>query len=146
MAQTQRQHGGVERLPCPVRIVDMMGYAFGVGCCGGFGTTFVQSLRNNPSGHRLSGAFAAARSRAPHLGGTFAMWSGIFHCFECAVVKRHGDVEPARRNIIDAGICGFMTAGLLSVRHGPRAASMNAVMGGFMVVLVDLIFATSAPR
>mmetsp|Transcript_9805 Transcript_9805/g.17735 ORF Transcript_9805/g.17735 Transcript_9805/m.17735 type:complete len:141 (+) Transcript_9805:137-559(+) len=134
-----------QRLPCPQRVVDMMGYAFGVGCCGGFAYTFVHGLRNNPSGHRVSGAFGAARARAPQLGGTFAMWSGIFHCFECAVSKRHGDVEPQRRSVIDAGICGFLTAGLLSVRQGPRAASTNAVVGGLCVVLVDAIFASSAP-
>mmetsp|Transcript_7828 Transcript_7828/g.17189 ORF Transcript_7828/g.17189 Transcript_7828/m.17189 type:complete len:140 (+) Transcript_7828:85-504(+) len=133
------------RLPCPERVVDMMGYAFGVGSIGGFCYTFVHGLRNNPSGHRISGAFATARSRAPHLGGTFAMWSGIFHAFECGVTKRHGDVEPQRRSIVDAGICGFLTAGLLSVRQGPRAASTNAVVGGLCVVLVDVIFATSAP-
>eukprot|EP00434_Breviolum_minutum_P021337 symbB.v1.2.018827.t1/scaffold1516.1/size114181/15 len=81
------------RLPCPERIVDMVGFAFGVGSCGGFCMTFARSLRNFPKGHRLSGAFAAAQTRAPVLGSTFAMWSGLFHSFDCAVSQRHLDPQ-----------------------------------------------------
>ncbi|CAJ1417398.1 unnamed protein product [Effrenium voratum] len=84
------------RLPCPERIVDMVGFAFGVGCCGGFCMTFARSLRNFPKGHRLSGAFAAAQTRAPLLGSTFAMWSGLFHSFDCAVSQRHADPQGGR--------------------------------------------------
>merc|ERR1719203_1138026 len=126
------------RMPCPERIIDMAGFAFGVGCCGGFALTFAQSLRHNPAGHRLSGALAAAQTRAPNMGHTFALWSGLFHTFECAVSQRHANPDGARSSA-DAGMCGFLTAGVLSLRLGPKAASTNAVVGGLMVLFVDAI-------
>eukprot|EP00933_Yihiella_yeosuensis_P059906 TRINITY_DN6169_c1_g2_i1.p1 TRINITY_DN6169_c1_g2~~TRINITY_DN6169_c1_g2_i1.p1 ORF type:complete len:137 (-),score=19.51 TRINITY_DN6169_c1_g2_i1:90-500(-) len=126
-----------KRLPCPERIVDMVGFAFGVGCIGGFGLTFVNSLGNFPKGHKISGAFAAAQTRAPVLGSTFAMWSGLFHCFECAISRRHANPDGARSSV-DAAACGFLTAGLLSIRSGPKAAASSALMGAFCVGLVDV--------
>mmetsp|Transcript_13748 Transcript_13748/g.29986 ORF Transcript_13748/g.29986 Transcript_13748/m.29986 type:complete len:137 (+) Transcript_13748:75-485(+) len=125
------------RLPCPERIVDMVGFGFGMGACGGFAITFVRGLRDNPAGHRISGAFSTARYRAPQLGGTFAMWSGLFHLFECGVAQRHRDPNGARSSI-DGAICGFLTAGVLSFRSGPRLAAMNAMSGGFCILLVDV--------
>jgi len=132
-----------QRLPCPDRIIDMVGFAFGVGCCGGFGLTFVRGLRDYPKGHRMSGAFAAAQSRAPGLGGTFAMWSGLFHTFECAISQRHADPNGTRSSV-DAAMCGFLTAGVLSMRFGPRAASTNAVVGGALILFVDVITGTAS--
>mmetsp|Transcript_121610 Transcript_121610/g.190804 ORF Transcript_121610/g.190804 Transcript_121610/m.190804 type:complete len:136 (+) Transcript_121610:99-506(+) len=126
------------RVPCPERVIDMVGFAFGVGCCGGFGMTFARGLRDNPKGHRLSGAFSAAQARAPKLGSTFAIWSGFFHCFECAISQRHADPDGARSSV-DAAACGFLTAGLLSIRFGPVAAATNALVGGFCVALVDFV-------
>eukprot|EP00418_Pyrodinium_bahamense_P008083 CAMPEP_0179104214 /NCGR_PEP_ID=MMETSP0796-20121207/48330_1 /TAXON_ID=73915 /ORGANISM="Pyrodinium bahamense, Strain pbaha01" /LENGTH=136 /DNA_ID=CAMNT_0020802149 /DNA_START=107 /DNA_END=514 /DNA_ORIENTATION=- len=131
------------RLPCPERIVDMVGFAFGVGCCGGFGLTFARGLRDHPRGHRFSGAFAAAQARAPQLGSTFALWSGLFHAFECAVSQRHADPTGARSSV-DAAACGFLTAGVLSLRLGPAAAAVNAVVGGLCVVFVDVISGTAS--
>eukprot|EP00931_Biecheleriopsis_adriatica_P065543 TRINITY_DN40052_c0_g1_i1.p1 TRINITY_DN40052_c0_g1~~TRINITY_DN40052_c0_g1_i1.p1 ORF type:complete len:137 (-),score=21.56 TRINITY_DN40052_c0_g1_i1:65-475(-) len=131
-----------QRLPCPERIVDMVGFAFGVGACGGFGMTFARSLRDHPKGHRFSGALAAAQTRAPQLGSTFALWSGLFHCFECAVCQRHTNPQGPRSSV-DAAMCGFLTAGVLSMRNGPRAAAVNALMGGFCVVFVDVVSGTA---
>eukprot|EP00439_Symbiodinium_sp_Y106_P086424 s383_g33.t1 len=130
------------RLPCPERIIDMVGFAFGCGTLGGFGMTFTRSLRDHPKGHRFSGALAAAQARAPQLGSTFALWSGLFHAFECAVSQRHLDPQGARSSI-DAALCGFLTAGVLSVRQGPRVASMNAAVGAFCVALVDVVSGTA---
>ncbi|CAL1127103.1 unnamed protein product [Cladocopium goreaui] len=130
------------RLPCPERIVDMVGFAFGVGSCGGFCMTFVRSLRDFPKGHRLSGAFAAAQTRAPVLGSTFAMWSGLFHSFDCAVSQRHLDPQGARSSV-DAAFCGFLTAGVLSLRQGPRVASINAMFGAFCVAFIDVVSGTA---
>mmetsp|Transcript_64521 Transcript_64521/g.114707 ORF Transcript_64521/g.114707 Transcript_64521/m.114707 type:complete len:145 (+) Transcript_64521:92-526(+) len=124
------------RLPCPERIIDMVGSAFGIGCCGGFALTFVRGFRDHPKGHRLSGAFAQAQSRAPILGSTFAVWSGLFHAFECVISQRHPDPNTAR-SAADAAACGFLTAGLLSIRYGPRAASTNAVFGGIAVFMIE---------
>ncbi|CAK9004385.1 unnamed protein product [Durusdinium trenchii] len=129
---------GSRRLPCPERIVDMVGFAFGAGACGGFCMTFVRSLRNFPKGHRLAGAFAAAQTRAPQLASTFAMWSGLFHSFDCAVSQRHLDPQGARSSV-DAACCGFLTAGVLSLRQGPRAASLNALFGAFCVGFIDVV-------
>lgn len=126
------------RLPCPERVIDMVGFAFGAGSCGGFGLTFFRTLRDFPKGHRLSGAFRAAQSRAPQLGSTFAMWSGLFHSFDCVVSQRHSDPQGARSSV-DAAVCGFLTAGTLSLRSGPRVASMNAMVGAFCVAFIDIV-------
>eukprot|EP00440_Ansanella_granifera_P006548 gb/GFBE01007098.1/.p1 GENE.gb/GFBE01007098.1/~~gb/GFBE01007098.1/.p1 ORF type:complete len:123 (+),score=11.78 gb/GFBE01007098.1/:1-369(+) len=120
----------------------MVGFAFGVGACGGFCLTFARSLRDQPKGYRISGALSAARSRAPQLGSTFALWSGLFHSFECAVSQRHANPEGARSSV-DAAMCGFLTAGVLSMRQGPRAAALNALTGGFCVVFVDIVSGTA---
>mmetsp|Transcript_90160 Transcript_90160/g.160573 ORF Transcript_90160/g.160573 Transcript_90160/m.160573 type:complete len:139 (-) Transcript_90160:54-470(-) len=130
------------RLPCPERIIDMVGFAFGAGSVGGFGWTFANSLRDHPKGYRFSGALSAAQTRAPQLGSTFALWSGIFHCFECAVSQRHANPQGARSSV-DAAMCGFLTAGVLSMRNGPRSAASNAIVGGLCVMMVDVISGTA---
>eukprot|EP00929_Paragymnodinium_shiwhaense_P066908 TRINITY_DN33619_c0_g1_i1.p1 TRINITY_DN33619_c0_g1~~TRINITY_DN33619_c0_g1_i1.p1 ORF type:complete len:144 (-),score=9.94 TRINITY_DN33619_c0_g1_i1:76-507(-) len=128
------------RVACPERIIEMVGSAFGVGCCGGFCYNLATKWRDYPKGHRFAGAFAAAQTRAPQLATTFAMWSGIFHAFECVIEKRHGlPSDAVIRSPLDAGACGFLTAGLLSIRFGARAASTNAVVGGVCVLLVDQV-------
>merc|ERR1712224_856431 len=129
-------HRMERRQPCPERIIDMAGFAFGVGRCGGFCMTFARSLRHYPKGHRISGAFAAASTRAPQLASTFALWSGLFHTFECAISQRHRDPDGTR-TLTDAAACGFLTGGLLELRKGPRAAAVSACMCAFFVAVVD---------
>jgi len=51
------------REPCPDRIVEDLGSAFGMGCIGGFIWHFVKGYRNSPKGERLGGAMFSAKTR-----------------------------------------------------------------------------------
>jgi len=109
-----------------------MGGGFLLGCVGGGMFHFVKGYRNAPLGQRLSGAFAAARLRAPVLGGNFGVWGGLFSVYDCtlAAVRR-------REDSWNAIIAGFLTGGTLAVRAGPRAMLSNAVGGAVILALIE---------
>jgi len=81
------------REPCPDRIVEDLGGAFGMGAVGGFIWHFVKGARNSPAGDRFQGALYSARNRAPILGGNFAVWGGTFSSFDCSLqyIRRRDD-------------------------------------------------------
>ena len=74
------------REPCPYRILDDIGGAYAMGCVGGSIWHFVKGWRNAPKGSATSGAFEQVRVRAPVVGGNFAVWGGLFACFDCSLV------------------------------------------------------------
>lgn len=120
------------REPCPDRIVEDLGGAFGMGAVGGFVWHFIKGARNSPSGDRMSGAMYSARNRAPILGGNFAVWGGTFSCFDCSLqyVRRKDDHWNAIAS-------GFLTGGVLAARGGWKAASRNAVIGGVLLAIIE---------
>ncbi|KAG2551274.1 hypothetical protein PVAP13_9KG387900 [Panicum virgatum] len=69
------------REPCPDRIIDDVGGAFGMGA-------------NSPNGHRLAGGAASVRMLAPRAGGSFAVWGGLFSTFDCALVYALAKEDP----------------------------------------------------
>jgi import inner membrane translocase subunit TIM17 len=137
----------MSREPCPDRIVDDLGGAFGMGVVGGFVWHFGKGARNSPSGEKLNGAFYSARSRAPILGGNFAVWGGTFSTFDCSLqyVRRRDDHWNAIAS-------GFLTGGVLAARGGWKAASKNAVIGGVLLGIIEGVAAlivrgtSSTPR
>lgn len=78
---------GVEhsREPCPDRILDDIGAAFGLGAVGGGVIQAARGIYNSPSGlmNRSISAFDALRVHAPRTGGSFATWTGLFRYVEC---------------------------------------------------------------
>merc|ERR1712232_1067446 len=120
------------REPCPDRIVEDLGGAFGMGVVGGFIWHFVKGARNSPQGDRLSGALYSARQRSPILGGNFAVWGGTFSSFDCSLqfVRRRDDHWNAIAS-------GFLTGGVLAARGGWKAASRNAVIGGVLLAIIE---------
>jgi len=120
------------REPCPDRIVEDIGGAFGMGAVGGSLWHFVKGARNSPSGSRFTGALYSARSRAPILGGNFAVWGGTFSTFDCSLqyIRRRDDHWNAIAS-------GFLTGGLLAARGGWKAASRNAVFGGVLLCIIE---------
>uniref|UniRef100_A0A672SXK3 Mitochondrial import inner membrane translocase subunit Tim17-A-like n=1 Tax=Sinocyclocheilus grahami TaxID=75366 RepID=A0A672SXK3_SINGR len=100
------------REPCPWRIVDDCGGAFTMGAIGGGIFQAVKGFRNSPSGmnHRMRGSLTAIRTRAPQLGGSFAVWGGLFSMIDCGLVK---------------------------VRDGPVAMVGSAAMGGILLALIE---------
>ncbi|CAE7694349.1 TIM17 [Symbiodinium sp. CCMP2592] len=98
----------------------------------GFIWHFVKGARNSPQGDRMQGALYSARSRAPILGGNFAVWGGTFSSFDCSLqyVRRQDDHWNAIAS-------GFLTGGVLAARGGWKAASRNAVIGGVLLAIIE---------
>ncbi|XP_039394731.1 mitochondrial import inner membrane translocase subunit Tim17-A isoform X2 [Mauremys mutica] len=84
------------REPCPWRIVDDCGGAFTMGAIGGGIFQAIKGFRNSPVGvnHRLRGSLTSIKTRAPQLGGSFAVWGGLFSMIDCSMVKMRGKEDP----------------------------------------------------
>jgi import inner membrane translocase subunit TIM17 len=120
------------REPCPDRILDDAGSAFGMGAVGGSIFYFAKGLYNSPNGHRLAGGGTAVRMNAPRVGGRFAIWGCLFSTFDCAMVYARGREDPW--NSIAAGAAA---GGLLSLRRGLLATATSAVGGGAFLALIE---------
>ena len=127
------------REPCPYRILDDVGGAFAMGAVGGSIWHFVKGYRNSPRGAALFGGIEGAKMRAPITGGNFAVWGGLFSCFDCSLVAMRKKEDPW-----NSIIAGAATGGVLAARAGPRAAGKNALIGGVLLALIEglSIFAT----
>lgn len=121
-----------QREPCPHRIIDDCGGAFAMGAIGGSIWHFVKGARNSPRGARIAGAVDAVKLRAPVLGGSFAVWGGLFSTFDCALQGARGKEDPW--NSVAAGA---LTGGVLAIRSGARAAGKSAVVGGVLLALIE---------
>jgi import inner membrane translocase subunit TIM17 len=122
----------MSREPCPDRIIDDVGGAFGMGCVGGFLWHFGKGARHSPRGERFATGLFSAKSRAPILGGNFAVWGGTFSTFDCSLqyIRRRDDHWNAIAS-------GFITGGVLAARGGWKAASRNAVVGGVLLAIIE---------
>ncbi|KAJ0089427.1 hypothetical protein Patl1_12955 [Pistacia atlantica] len=120
------------REPCPDRILDDVGGAFGMGAVGGAAFHFIKGIYNSPSGSRLVGGSQAVRMNAPRVGGSFAVWGGLFSTFDCTMVYVRQKEDPW-----NSIIAGAATGGFLSMRQGFGAASRSAVFGGVLLALIE---------
>ncbi|GCB65014.1 mitochondrial import inner membrane translocase subunit Tim17-A isoform X2 [Scyliorhinus torazame] len=122
------------REPCPWRIVDDCGGAFTMGAIGGGIFQSIKGFRNAPVGmsHRLHGSLTAVKIRAPQLGGSFAIWGGLFSTIDCGLVKVRGKEDPW--NSITSGA---LTGAILAARNGPMAMVGSAAMGGILLALIE---------
>lgn len=83
-----------------------------------------------PSTHQQA-SVQAIRREAPRIGGSFAVWGGLFSTFDCTLVAVRHKEDPW--NSIAAGA---LTGGFLSLRTGeqfpntPRAADHGAGIHG----------------
>ncbi|CAI5528350.1 unnamed protein product [Closterium sp. Naga37s-1] len=124
--------GEYGREPCPDRILDDVGGAFSMGAVGGAAWHFIRGAKNSPRGERLIGGTQAVRINAPRIGGSFAVWGGLFSTFDCSLVYLRQKEDPW--NSIAAG---FLTGGFLQLRAGPRSALQSAVFGGVLLGLIE---------
>ncbi|KAL6841693.1 hypothetical protein ACP4OV_028205 [Aristida adscensionis] len=120
------------REPCPDRILDDVGGAFGMGAVGGSVFHFLKGSFNSPNGERLAGGAQAVRMNAPRVGGSFAVWGGLFSTFDCAMVYARQKEDPW-----NSIVAGAATGGFLSMRQGPAAAGRSALMGGILLALIE---------
>lgn len=120
------------REPCPDRILDDVGGAFGMGAIGGSAFHFLKGIYNSPKGERFLGGTQAVRMNAPRVGGGFAVWGGLFSTFDCSLVYLRQKEDPW-----NSILSGAATGGLLQVRQGIRAASRSALAGGVLLALIE---------
>ena len=108
----------MEQTPCPDRFLDDCGGAFAMGCLGGSAWHGIRGIRHAPRGwkNRWAGFADGVRSRAPALGGQFAVWGGLFAASDCTITHLRGKEDW--KNSVAAGAA---TSGLLAIR-GPFLA------------------------
>lgn len=120
------------REPCPDRILDDIGGAFGMGAVGGSAFHLIKGIYNSPNGERLAGGAQAVRMNAPRVGGSFAVWGGLFSAFDCTMVYVRQKEDPW-----NSIIAGAATGGFLSMRQGPASAGRAAIFGGVLLALIE---------
>ncbi|XP_049608902.1 mitochondrial import inner membrane translocase subunit Tim17-B isoform X1 [Syngnathus scovelli] len=143
------------REPCPWRIVDDCGGAFTMGAIGGGVFQAIKGFRNAPAvsaliyssslyflcdntatfqgvAHRLKGSGNAVKLRAPQIGGSFAVWGGVFSTIDCGLVRLRGKEDPW--NSITSGA---LTGAILAARSGPLTMMGSAMMGGVLLALIE---------
>jgi len=120
------------REPCPDRILDDIGGAFGMGAVGGSAFHFIKGTYNSPRGSRYAGGTQAVSMNAPRIGGSFAVWGGLFSTFDCTMVYVRQKEDPW-----NSIIAGAATGGFLAMRQGPTAAARSAAFGGILLALIE---------
>ncbi|XP_068654894.1 mitochondrial import inner membrane translocase subunit TIM17-2-like [Aristolochia californica] len=120
------------REPCPDRILDDLGGAFAMGGVGGSVFHFIKGVYSTPRGERLLGGTQAVRMNAPRVGGSFAVWGGLFSVFDCSMVYLRQKEDPW-----NSIIAGAATGGFLQMRQGLGPASKSAMFGGVLLALIE---------
>lgn len=103
-----------------------------MGACGGAVWHGIKGWRNGARGHGIQGAYQQMVTRAPTLGGNFAVWGGLFSAFDCTLTNIRQREDP-----LNAIAAGALTGGVLAARAGPSAALMNAGIGGLLLGLIE---------
>ncbi|XP_065829645.1 mitochondrial import inner membrane translocase subunit Tim17-B-like [Oscarella lobularis] len=121
-----------QREPCPYRILDDCGAAFSMGCIGGAVFSIAKGYRNSPPGAKFAGALSAMKTRAPVLGGNFAVWGGLYSTFDCVLIGIRKKEDPW--NSIGSGA---ITGGVLAARAGLTASLQAAAVGAILLALIE---------
>ena len=101
----------LRELPCPYRIIDDFGGAFSMGCCAGCILYFVKGMWFAPKKERLFGGVMLLKKRSPVLGGSFALWGGLFSSMDCLLIHLRN-----KEDYINPIVAGFFTGGFLAIR------------------------------
>mmetsp|Transcript_11111 Transcript_11111/g.25176 ORF Transcript_11111/g.25176 Transcript_11111/m.25176 type:complete len:248 (-) Transcript_11111:188-931(-) len=121
-----------EREPCPHRIIDDLGGAFAFGAVGGAMFHSFKGARNAPRGERMSGAIEAVKANARRLGGSFAVWGGLFSTFDCCFIAIRSKEDP-----YNSIMSGFCTGAVLASRGGASAAMKAGFVGGVILAVIE---------
>jgi import inner membrane translocase subunit TIM17 len=119
-------------VPCPGRIIIDLGDGFSTGCALGAMWYFVKGSYYSVRRERIRGGLSLLRSRAPILGGSFAMWACIFSISSCGMVLIRQREDP-----INSVIAGFTTGFVLAIRGGLRNAMRSAIIGGLFLGIIE---------
>jgi len=122
----------LNRQPCPGRIFEDLGNGFAIGCVGGSLFYFFKGFFNAPRGQRIISGFRHVSNRAGLLGGSFAMWGGIFSGTDCCLItiRRMDDWK-------NAVVAGAITGGFLAIRSGVSVAMKQAAIGGMILLMIE---------
>mmetsp|Transcript_9792 Transcript_9792/g.23277 ORF Transcript_9792/g.23277 Transcript_9792/m.23277 type:complete len:244 (+) Transcript_9792:322-1053(+) len=121
-----------EREPCPYRIIDDLGGAFSFGAVGGSLFYSFKGARNAPRGERTAGAIQAVKANARRLGGSFAVWGGLFSTFDCTMIAIRNKEDP-----YNSIVAGFCTGATLAARGGASAAFKSGLVGGILLGVIE---------
>ena len=103
-----------------------------MGAVGGGLWHLLKGMKNAPSGARMRGGIESIRREAPRIGGSFAVWGGLFSTFDCTLVALRKKEDPW--NSIAAAA---LTGGLLQLRTGVRSAAKSAAFGGILLGMIE---------
>lgn len=119
-------------VPCPGRIIIDLGDGFSTGCALGALWYFVKGSYYAVRRERIKGGLMLLRSRAPILGGSFAMWAGCFSTSCCVMVYFRQKEDP-----INSIIAGCSTGFVLAIRGGFRNACRSGIIGGIFLSIIE---------
>ena len=121
--------------PFPDRVIEEVGGAFAMGSIGGFITSFLKGVKYSSNcAEALSSGLLFARRSAASMGTSFAIWGGTFSSFDCLLAKIRG-----KEDHWNAIISGAATGGVLSIRSGFKASLKSAMVGGFLLTIIETI-------
>ncbi len=105
-----------------------------MGAIGGSIFQAIKGFRNSPAGfsHRLTGSMTAIKTKAPVIGGNFAVWGGLFSTIDCSLIKLRGKEDPW-----NAIASGAATGGILAARSGVGAMVGSAIIGGVLLAMIE---------
>jgi hypothetical protein len=95
----QHQHVEHQREPCPDRIIDDIGGAFGMGAVGGGAWHLIKGLRNSPPGFRAQGALEVGVCAAAALRG---VGRAAMHACNHARPPTHQRHQARQRNHLNS--------------------------------------------
>lgn len=121
-------------VPCPGRIVSDLGDGFSIGVILGCMWYSIKGAYYAVRDERLKGGLVLVRKRAPILGGSFAMWAGLFGASSCMMVWLREKEDPLN-SIVGGAVTGF----LLAIRGGVRRALPQAVFGGIFLGVIEVV-------
>lgn len=105
-----------------------------MGCVGGAIFQTFKGFRNAPKGfqRRVAGSLTAVATKAPLLGGSFAVWGGMYSVIDCSLIHLRKKEDP-----LNSILSGAATGGLLAIRNGKAAILTSAVVGGVLLGLIE---------
>jgi len=105
-----------------------------MGCIGGTVFNAFKGFKMDTTSMRSRGlgALTAVKTKAPVLGGNFAVWGLCFSACDCTLVAIRNKEDPW--NSIASGA---FVGGLLSVRQGRSAMITAAIIGGCLLAMIE---------
>ena len=124
----------MNQVPCPGRIVHELGDGFSIGVILGGFWYMAKGAFHSVRDERIKGGLVLIRKRAPILGGSFAMWAGLFSVSSCAMVYLREKEDPLN-SVVGGAVTGF----LLSIRGGIRRAIPHGIFGGIFLGVIEVV-------